>query len=597
LSHRRPWTALAVLLILGVVVTGCLIEGPAKPPEFYSWVKIQPGDRFSGGPMVAAPEGYIYQLWVANLSEETGGLGDIAPLLRFHWDPDNYFATDEDGEPIRLTVDNGVDGGINVMEWDALMVTVEPEDGVSPLGIGPIILFSNPDEQGTVRQMLSPLDILTFFGFLPPIGSQYTYISQSNKKGNPGAHWRDGSEGEGIWFCIPEVEDRQINETDVYQAHQKVVFYPGNIAIPYTVWIYTDHPESSFSDFGLAFQNQEVDLIYIDGVARHDTIIIASPPDTIIKKGPQVPLGQNHMTINGESVYRYVAENGSVCDLYIDKPWLTHCNSDPFPALLFNGDDHVIVDGDTVGIVYFSEDSTDTCILRWDDPRLDQCDDVGAYYNRIFDDFGPSSRRFITLDGDTIVNPSLIPLPPVSLFLFDYEIWLIFTPESEIRPLSLGRIRTGSLFGGPGPQFGLPLVDSIDASNEYTFTDGRFDRNFHFPGEDFVDDMTRHDPKLPETLNVINSEDALKIWVTMEPLEVIDWAPDEPYEQFIILSDWIVRAENFMDGSETSAPDSLSPATRTLTYRDLNPSTNPLTSLNEGNRTPTMTIYLSNEGP
>jgi len=592
LSHRRPWTALAVLLILGVVVTGCLIEGPAKPPEFYSWVKIQPGDRFSGGPMVAAPEGYIYQLWVANIAFEGqgGGLTDFAPLVRFHWDPENYVALDEDGNPMRLTVDNGMDFGINVFEWNALMVTIEPEDGPNPFGLGPLVLFSDTLGSNQIRELVSPLQAFANFGFPEPAFAQYTFVSQSNKKGNPGAHWRDGSEGEGIWFCIPEVEDRQINETDVYQAHQKVVFYPGNIAIPYTVWIYTDHPESSFSDFGLAFQNQEVDLIYIDGVARHDTIIIASPPDTIIKRGPQVPLGQNHMTINGESVYRYVAENGSVCDLYIDKPWLTHCNSDPFPALLFNGDDHVIVDGDTVGIVYFSEDSTDTCILHWDDPRLDQCDDVGAYYNRIFDDFGPSSRRFITINGDTILSPTLPFLPPSRLFLFDYEAWVIFTPESGIPPLSLGRFLIDE-------QIFLVVTDTTDDNNTYTFTDSRFDRNFHFPGEDFVNDMSRHHASLSSPLNVINDDRALKIWVTLEPVEPLDWAPGQPYEQMIVYSDWIPRDEFFMDGSETASPDSLSPVTRTMTYRDLNPGTNPLTSLNEGHRWPSMRVYVSNEGP
>ncbi|HUU45791.1 MAG TPA: hypothetical protein VM118_08660, partial [Acidobacteriota bacterium] len=574
--------------------------------------RIQPGDALYGGPLAAAPAGMVYQLSVYKLSGDA--LEDYLELIRFQWDPENYLARDLDSNIIPLTTGSGMDLGVNVMEWDGLMLSVVPIEDTGPGVLGPLLLFSVPNAPGTRRDLFTPIDVLQFLGIPAPVEGAFTLVSQSNKKGHPDADWRDGSEGYGIWFAQPETSDRiEIDPIVEYDSYQKIVFPPTGSTdtdtATYRIWVNPVYPESSFSNFGNVFRYQEVDYLFVDSVPLHDETGL------IPMTGPQVPLGEEPIVEDGETVgYLYHGPSGQVCSLRVDHPWLTRCNTDPFESLIFDGDSAIVIDGDTVGFVFYNEDSSEVCELRVDDPALSKCEDNDGnnieekFYERIFTDVGTTPRQGTTTEGDTIVAPTLPMFGPLGSFLFELEAWLVFDPASGLEPLSLGRLAVDT---DPTSNFqGMIATDRSDQANPFTLTETA-DRNFHFPGEDFLQGLEAYGLESP--LNVIDDTRPIKIWLTMEPAQKLyqpafgggcgcmvdvnlDWEPDKPFRQMIVMSAWLPTTETFASVIEND-DTTLAPATRPLIYRDLNPGTDPQTSLNEGNRWPTMTIHLNNVGP
>lgn len=550
--------ALVGIVILLLPLSGCLIKGPTKPPNIYSMLQIQPDYSLE-----AAPAGRVYQMWTLSLDSASGTFGGVTPLrykrgqesvlFRFQWDPVSYRALDPDDSLVvlPLTKAPGVDVGINLRTASVLFLTVEPENDPHPdLPDGPSVLADvvlPAYESGvTLYNPFELIRILAGIGGISP--GSYTLISQSNKKGT-GGNWRDGSEGNGIWFCRAEVDNRIVIDTVGFQTYQEVIIPTRGTPYPYNVWINTKHKDSSFSDFGKVFGTldtlknprlypQEPDLRFVDGVPKHD----------LLKRGPQMPLGTDMRILpSGDTIYRYYSPVTQVCGIVYDST----------------------CDCDTV----ICHPVQDTCDLNVTHPELTHST-RDAFTVRHFEKRFISKREFTTTGGDTTMTPTMGVIADLDALgktprfagifnQWEYETWLVFSKSSGIKPLSMGRFRSPT---------------RPDTSNRYTFTDSRFDRNFQYPGEDFLQNLpdTLH-PTLHAPLNVIDDRDAEKIWITIEPLEQLDWAPDEPNTQMIYYSGWIPHTQLTTEDS----PE------RVLVPRD--PNSGP-ESLTEGHRFPTMRV-------
>jgi hypothetical protein len=287
-------------------------------------------------------------------------------------------------------------------------------------------------------------------------------------------------------------------------------------------------------------ENREPDFESLDGVPVHAPGRYG-PSETIFRLPPQLPLpgvqlGSDPYLIDGQVVgYRYIVTNATggrdTCIVRVDDPSLTRCNRDTFQVLTF-GDESLL----------------------------------------------PRAYRFST--GDTTMGPTLAGLLDLSdierlnevtfgnAFIFlgwEYEAWLIFTKESGIPPMSLGRFK--------GPR-------GFDSNNPYTYADGQYDQNFEFPGEDFLHDLPNG---LPSPLNVITNAEVEKLWITIEPDDDFgfDWAPDKPNTQLIYLSAFLPKSLP----RDTTGVIAQFP----MVHRDLNPGPN---GLNEGNFFPTVTVQF-----
>jgi len=524
------WAVLVGVAALALPLSGCLIEGPAKAPAYYPYVRIQPDYNLE-----AAPAGKIYELWAIKVDTATLQVTTTS-LTRFLWDPELYLATGEDGQTVPLTTAPGLDVGVNLTEYYALIATIEPLNDPNPTQPdGPIFLVMNINTEYPTNPvvMRTPFGLLFAFG-VPQPEVAYTLISQSNKKGVPGAYWRDGSEGNGIWFCAPTVLPKTTLDYPGGFDTYSQVFVPPAPDSPYiyTIWISTAHPDSSFSNFGRVFDTLEPDITFLDGVPQHlDTTKISAT------------------------------------------------------RVLRLGEEPIYIDGTVVGYRYYSADMRDTCDLRVDHPALTRCN-RDTFDSLVFDLQERTPRQFTLSTGDTSMTPTMgLPdLPayranPQFIGMFEgweYEAWLVFDKSTGIKPMSLGR------FEGP---YGF------DSGNPYTLGGSRFDSNFAFPGEDFLQNLEQHDPQLIAPLNVITDSRVKKLWITMEPRQdpahgYVDWAPDEPFTQMIFCSSWFPNAQQFVSDRTGTPPE----ATRPMSTLDRNPGPE---SLNEGHFWPTMVVFFN----
>lgn len=562
---KSRWLALVAICLSLTLVSGCQIDSSTGAAGNLEYVKIMPDFNLH-----AQPEGYIYELWIMTFDQEIIQDGDSvivivepgtpASVARFKWDPYLYAASDASGEFLPLTLSQGMKVPFDpnpYFESEVIVgfLTLERENDNNSLPEGPNILVARLNQNSGIGSLVNPFAILTEpprqdgtggFGQPAPVTS-YTLLSQSNKKGTPNANWRDNeTEGYGIWFANPRLEDNTtLDSVNCWDAYSKLFVPTNSDAYTYVVWIHKTHPESSFSNFGRVLENREPDFEIRDGFPSH------APG----RFGPS-------QTIN---------------------------RPDPLPDLpgVQLGTDPVLENNVIVGyryIVTTAAGGTDTCIIRIDDPTLTRCaSDTFAVLD--FDTVNVLPKAYRITNGDTTMGPTLGSLldvsDPVALneatfgnaFIFlgwEYQAWLVFTAESGIPPLSLGRFKSANNF---------------DTENPFTFTDSRYDRNFHYPGEDLLQNLASHHPSLTGPLDVIYDPRVEKIWITVEPDHDynglnLDWAPDEPNTQFIYLSGYLPNSIDTVQA--TRFP---------LVYRDLNPSP---TGLNNGNAFPRMTVeFLS----
>ncbi len=576
---KSRWMALAAICLSLTMISGCQIDGSTGSSSGdLTYIRVTPDLKLH-----AEPEGYIYQLWIFSIGlvdDTIPVFGQPQPLVRFKWDPYLYAATDENGNYLTLTSESGMRLDTSVSAHFSsftntaiAFLTLEPIDDPLPMTQnGPILLALNVNPQSFTTAMISPYQLITFFQIPPPAGS-YRLLSQSNKKGTQNPNWRDNeTEGYGIWFANPRLEDNTtLDSVNGWQAYTKTAVPTVGDAYLYSIWIHMVHPESSFSNFGRILDNREPNFEFRDGFPSHAPGRFG-PSETINRPNPDpdlpgVQLGNDPVSINGQVVgYRYIITHPG-----------TPTAAPPIPARV------------------------DTCIIRIDDPSLTRCNRdrkrvidtsfvdtvrvidtmfVDTFPVATFDNIDTLPKAFRITNGDTSMGPGLAGLLDVSnpealgalpngagflFFGWEYEAWLVFTQESGIPPMSLGR------FKGPS---------GSDSGNPYTFTDSRYDRNFDFPGEDFLQNLSSHHPALSSPLDVIHDPRAEKIWITIEPDDDFgyDWAPEEPNTQFIYLSGYLPKDL-----------DTLQSAQFPLVHRDLNPNPN---GLNNGNFFPTVTVQF-----
>lgn len=559
---KSRWLALAAICLSLTFVSGCQIDssGPGSGGDL-RYVKIAPDLNLH-----SAPEGYVYELWILSATVriiEDGDsiivipeIGDPAPVTRFKWDPYLYAATDMNGEFLPITTEHGMEvtqldlnpyftAPSDVDLTTVAFLTIEPENDPTPnIPNGPTLAANQLNPESKLGLLLNSWELVPVFGLPVPNGS-YTLLSQSNKKGTPGANWRDNeSEGYGLWFANPRLEDNTtLDSLNCWDAYSKLFVPTNSDAFTYVVWIHKTHPESSFSNFGRVLENREPDFEIRDGFPSH------APG----RFGPS-------QTIN---------------------------RPDPLPDLpgVQLGTDPVLENNIVVGyryIVTTATGGTDTCIIRIDEPSLTRCaSDTFAVLD--FDTVNVLPKAYRITNGDTTMGPTLATLLDVSdvqrlneltqgngfIFLgWEYEAWIIFTQESGIPPLSLGR------FKSPNAQ---------DSENPYTYTDQRYDRNFHYPGEDLLQGLSSHDPSLTGPLDLIHDPRVEKLWITIEPDDDyfgqnLDWAVDDPNSQLIILSAYLPDQIDTVQSMQFP-----------MIYRDLNPSP---TGLNNGNFFPRVTVQF-----
>ncbi len=503
--------ALVGAILVGIIAAGCLIKGPEPVPEYYSNIRIFPESN-SRPPysLEPAPEGRIYQFWFLDYgyspTESTITLLGVVPLTRFQWNSEYYFAVSDSGETLGITTDRGLELGQNIFDHTALALSVEPLVDAHPDSIdGPILLVGELSVFARANQSLQMVVPIDTFG----TNCGYMIAAPSYMKNLPGHCWRDAVEGMGIWFGAPTVADRELSDTvalcmadlcppgaarntcrenacgpdtgQAYGTHFGMKFVQGkkNLRGPgYHLWIFPSEPSQSFCNFDTIFANQEPDLRIRDSVPEHLGGNV----------GPQMPLGEDPILRNGE----------------------------------------------TVGYMYFRSDTTglvDTCFLRIDIPESTHCTSDSFQYAP-FNDTSVIVRTFLSTWAETTYTSTLTKLaqPPefiggsnfLAQFLgLEYEAWVVIdSSNGAIKPIPLGRFLK---------------TNQLDDDNSH-FNVQDLSPSFHYPGEDLLHAINR--PGLPSSnLDLLSLLDRsrVKVWITLEPIRN-DWAPDEPNRQLILYS-------------------------------------------------------------
>lgn len=594
---KRTIARLCAATFLAALLAGCLISGPEPVPEFLSKVRIQPDQNLE-----AAPEGSIYELWTFDL--QAGNLPDpttFQSLVRFDWDPVNFRALNENGEPFELysPTGTGYDTGVDLTNASFLLVTIEPRVDMNPdIPDGPAIMFyldlsqfGAPTSPLRVNKSatLSLYDPLT--GIQPTSGdASFSLVAQTvqYQKTLNGEEvcWRDGSQGMGLWFCEPVVRDLVTEDTAGFNVfdpenpdtviNDTTYRYRGTLftrdvdrnldGIPYQVWIFPKQPELSWSNFDLndpLFRFTTPDLVFRDSVAIHPHPLDNGPPET---------------GINAQ------------------------------------GSNPIVRDGDTIGFMYFNpQDLTDTCFLRVDHPESTYCQSESEELK--FSEFSDTNliiRQYTDSWADTTITPSLENLPQVwSLQTgFAFEAWVVFDSANnpDHPPLSLGQMDSvaietnfvvidGDLFPIPEPVF---LTKRVPDDSAIYYDPAMADPNFHFPGEDFLDMGQRSD--LPSPLDLLNFPEAqrIKVWITLEPVSY-DPEPTKPFAQLLTYVGEVLPEDpgDLQDALEACALRGDTAAASTtppvlnypLEYRPLSTSRSDLA---EGHNWPSMKIFLYN---
>lgn len=560
------------VLLLGLV--GCLIKSPPPAPNYYSLIKIVPDNNLE-----AAPPGTIYQLWLLDLADlQNPDPNDFqfTALTRFEWDPENFRTLDEAGDPIDLYSPDGpgVETGVNLIGHPIMLLTVEPKNDPNPnLPDGPIMmlfldpgaLFGQPSQLELNKKAKLALDS-PFGGIQPAAGAAtFTLAAQSlqNRRTKEGARvtWRDTTEGQGIWFAQVVVADSVGEDTAGYNIvypdsakyNDKGTLFTRDIdnnvdGVQYNLWLFPKNPRESWSNFDDKFRFITPDLVFRDSMAQHSPPLDNPPPSTGINA-----LGSNP-----------------------------------------------IVRGlDTIGYMYFpnAPNLNDTCFLRVDIPESTYCTSEPDSMRFLpFVDTNLIVRQYTFTWHDTTTAPSLLNLPafPPEQVQAQFEAWLIFDSlnNPEHPPLSLGR-----LVPGIDLETGEPVGRAVpDQSNPYTDAHN-FDRNFHFPGEDFLDMSSR--PDLPSPLNVLHipGVNRVKVWITLEPIN--DWDYSMPFSQLLTYVGVVGReSQGALDSARTASanrgaayPIAPSLLSFPLEYRPISKNRSDLA---EGHNWPSMQVFVSN---
>lgn len=558
---KSRWLALTAICLALTFISGCQINGSTGSTGDLTHVRVKPDLNLH-----AAPVGSIYELWAMGFDVNVDEDSNFTPRLtgpysvaRFKWDPYLYAASDANDEFLPLTLESGmplVDSfpvdSVFASQTPIAFITIEPagESGDQLRApSGPILLAFYLNAQSHLGVLISPFVILESGG--RPAAS-YSLLSQSDKTSVPGARWRDNeTEGQGIWFVNPRLGDKTVVDTiDVWDTYVQTFVPDTADPYKYVVWIHQVYPESSFSNFGLVMPDREPDFEFRDGRTDHAPGKYG-PSDLIPGQPPieGVQLGSDPVVIEGQTVgYRYITKDGGnppridTCIVRVDNPALTRCNRD---SIL---------------------DPNDPRDFKFDSLEFEETSELLTSYRTTGGDstrMGSSLAGVIDLSDLEALNRATLG----SAFLFigwEYEAWLVFTKESGIAPMSLGRFKS---------------PNARDSKDPYTIA-GTYDRNFHFPGEDFLVNLSQHDPSLTGPLNVVNDLKPEKLWITIEPDDDFgfDPAPDDPNTQLIYLSAFL---PNDLDTNTARA------AYFPMIYRDINPGPS---SLNEGNFFPTVKV-------
>jgi len=592
--RKLAWVGLGVLLL---TLAGCLIKDPSVDESVLSVVRIRPDEQLK-----AAPDGRCYELWFMDINDFNNPTEfTFTPIIRFQWDPVNFRTLDETGTdpiPLYTQTGNGMDIEKNFLDHFIVFYSIEPLNDPEPNNVNGPIMGLFLDVSGIPNLDLpSPLKInhegtmqLDFqFAGLPTVESDVSVsmVAQSwNKRlteEGDNVCWRGATEGMGLWFANPEIQNRIVEDTagvavDPNASEGRGTLFTRDIdensdGRQFNIWIFPDHPESSWSNFDDVFSNRVPDLVYLDGVPQRQAGTF--PPYA----GGVNQLGSHPMTDNGSVVgYMY------------------------FP--------------DTMPITPGGTDYPDTCFLRVDNPALSYStnDTLLDYIGTPFADTNLIIRVFTTTWADTTVTPSLVSLPPHQIgFGLEYESWLIFdsvnNPDPRYQPLSMGRMTATDVMGNyfvdqiSGDSISIPdgICDgaqTFDYGNPYT-DEMYFDSNFAYPGEDFINNLPNG---LTGPLDLFNlpGVDKVKIWITMEPLNVPqanfeDWEPNKPFSQLVmyvgeVLPDLESDTLRCDRGNTPLAPEVLSIP---LHYRPISRNHDDLA---EGNNWPTMKFFVSPPG-
>ncbi len=515
-------------IMLALLLAGCLIKGPEPQPEYFSVIRIIPNsnDRPPYG-LLPAPPGHIYQFWAYDTASNARPVA-VFPLQRFQWNTEYFFALDEHGDTLPLTIDPGLDLGINLLDHQGLIVSIEPLSDPNPSQVdGPVIMFADIDQ---FTRMNLEADFRVPTGLVNLASNEFSLVAQSLVHDVPGACWRSNSEGMGVWFAKPIAKDKEILDTVGPCLHPSCVtkgtlLGRHNKGIDYFIWYFPDHLDSSFSNYGTVFADREPDIVFRNGVPQH-----------VGRTGPRIPLGADR--------------------------------------------ERIIRGGQTVGYIDYNRDTLgqiiDTCYLRIDYPESTHCasDTVCRYCP--FSDTILFKRSFTTIWGDTTVASSLPGIAPVDPLLgLEYEAWVVFDSSTGLtKPLSLGRFTD---------------KDGRDRSNPYTDM-SNYDPHFNVPGEDFIHNLPSGLPSPLDLLAMVQSRRRVKVWITLEPID--DWAPAEPFKQLIMFSGEVVEDRDTTINTDCAARsgESSPPAySLPLTFREISASKD---SRNEGYNWPSMHVFL-----
>lgn len=531
MMRKTAWVGLGVLLL---TLGGCLIKSKSTDNSYLSVVRIRPDNNLQ-----AAPEGRCYELWFLDINDFNNPTEQtFTPIIRFQWDPANFRTLDETGAteiPLYTETGKGMDINKNFLDHFIVLMSIEPLQGDDPNNINGPIMGMFLDVSAVQPDRPSPLKVnhegtmqldFPFAGISENSGgATATLVAQSvtNRLRHDGETvcWRGDTEGMGIWFAHTQIRNRVIEDTAGVAVDPTVKEGRGTLftrdinensdANKFNIWIFPDHPESSWSNFDDVFPNRVPDIVFLDGVPQREAGL--PPFSSGVNK-----LGSHPMQDESGHTIGY---------LY-------------FP--------------DTIPLTPGGTDYRDTCFLRVDHPELSYStnDTNLTYIGQPFADTNLIIRVFTTTWADTLLTPSLTALPVQQLsFGVEYETWLVFdsvnNPDPRYKPLSLGRMSPfdvqGGIFvdpiSGDTIQFGDGICDGaqhFDSNNPYT-DPVYFDSNFAFPGEDFVENLP-NGLTGPLDLFHLPGVNRVSVWVTMEPMNVpqagfTDWAPDMPFSQLL----------------------------------------------------------------
>jgi len=134
--------SLALVLTIGVVLSGCLINPPNTPNRVANIITLSP--KY----LEALPAGMIYEGWLVKgtIDEDkiwhAPDLSEWKSFGRFNWDPYTYRPTNAEG----AFITNRFDAGVDVLSYDRIFITLEKTgEGEDSLPSGVVLLEGDVD--------------------------------------------------------------------------------------------------------------------------------------------------------------------------------------------------------------------------------------------------------------------------------------------------------------------------------------------------------------------------------------------------------------------------------------------------------------------